>query len=220
MRAAAVLAVVLAVALALVGLGASPAAARVTSVLAVPAAVARGTIVALYGSGFPANRKLALTFGGVRAGQPRVRADGRFAAVVFVPLNLEPGFTTLTSRTGRIRVSNRVEITTGRAAPLTAEVASRGGARMRVTPSEGAVGGLVVLRAAGLPRKAAVRVTLGGQRIASGRTNAAGAFSAPLVVPDVPIGSHPLVIASARTLLRMPFGVGPRAAAPQRSALP
>jgi hypothetical protein len=149
-----------------------PAAAGAASVSLQPAAGPAGSATMLRGAGLARGRAVMITAPGISM---RVVTDrsGAFRAPIRVARGAR-GWWAVATRLGRVRVVNRFRVgEAGRAG----EVAAPGGARLRWT----SVGrGAVRLRAAGLPRRRAVTVSLGARRLASGRSTTAGRFAATL----------------------------------------
>jgi glycosyl hydrolase family 99 len=178
---------------------AAPAASGAPRVTLAPAAGPPGSAAVLRGAGFAPRSAVRVRRGSRPVARAVASRKGRFRVALAIPG--KPGSRALTFRVGRSRrLATAFRIDPG-AAPTSVSAAASGGARLRWGPTAGPVGARVRLAAAGLPRRAAARVSFQGarSRLRAGRR---GRLSVALAVKPGRARLRGLVLARR---VRLPF---------------
>ena len=156
-----------------------------------PTSGASGSYLSVYFSSFPVNSPYTVTFNGVTRNSGTTTSSGAGSAYFQLsampagpyPVVVSAGGTTLTA--------------TYAAAPQL--TLGTGGAYY---------GYAVSVSGASFAASTAWSLTLNGLALASGTTDANGAFSGSFTVPDLPVGNYPLVVTAGATSASTSFGVG------------
>ena len=202
------------VALAAVAAIATPAGAATVNV--VPSAAAPGAKVTVSGAGFPAARSALVRLGDRTVARAVADGEGNWQATFAVAAGAARGSRALrTAGAGGLRIADTLRVLGARSLTAPNEAASSRGSRVVLSAPFGQPGSTVVLRGAGLKRRAPVRYGLPGAPTRFVRASRGGRFVARLVVPVGRPGHTTLVVRSrTSTLANFGFELLPAPAPP------
>jgi acid phosphatase type 7 len=169
--------------------------------LIAPFEAGRGQGVLVRGNGFGAGSRIVVTMAGKQVAQAVANSIGNFATGFAVPPGTGPGTYPIVSQAGGRQVRASLRVVPGRRAPLAVATSSTG-ATLTTSATSGRPGRGIHVTATGLPPNKPVVVTLGGQRVASGKAGPGGGFSRWFGIPRQSVGRHELRVGSGRLLLK------------------
>jgi acid phosphatase type 7 len=196
----------LALALLLVSAALPQAATAQTSVTLTPAAGAPGATVSVKGIGFGVRDRVSVRLGRKTLARAATNRSGSFKRSFRVPRGGSRSLR-IVSSSRSLRLVNLFRVSRSEQARKVSEVTTRGGARLRWSPSQGPSGSTIDLRGSRLPARSRVHINFGGAPAERSRTDRRGRLSVRLVVPRLSSGRHRVRVRAGSRALTFGFTV-------------
>jgi calcineurin-like phosphoesterase family protein len=181
----------------------APQARAESKVRLAPASGAAGMRVTVVGTDFGRRDRVRVRAGGKVVAKARTSRHGRFRASFSVPRGTGDSVRIVSRSRGR-RIANRFQVSD---VSNVAEIASRGGRRVRWTPIEAAAGSVVRMEGSGFRARRLVRIRVGPVPVATARADLEGRFSTALTVPSLAAGRRFLRVRSRHRALGFFFRI-------------
>ncbi|MBI2858986.1 MAG: IPT/TIG domain-containing protein [Chloroflexi bacterium] len=168
-----------------------------------------GSTITITGTGFPPRSSVTITMDGreVVPGNISTDAAGTFSATGALP-PLPPGQKTVVTTAGRVSTSTLFAVLPTAPTPQAPQV--------DINPHGGAPGSTVTIEGAGFPPSSSVTITMDGTTVAKDVViDRGGAFSTPVIVPQLPPGRKTVVATAGTTRASTSFEVSPVATSPE-----